>query len=80
MRTNRLRVPVALLEEVSRLADQRGGTMQDVAAEAVYRLSQDQLWASVRSALNNLGAAEMASYQVESGWLDAAAADGLDEH
>lgn len=53
--------------------------MPDVVAEAVHQLSQDQPWASVRSALNNLGAAEMASYQVESSWLDAATADGLDE-
>lgn len=53
--------------------------MQDVVADAVHRLSQDEWWASVRSAFDNLGAEETASYQAESSRLDAAAADGLDE-
>lgn len=53
--------------------------MQDVVADAVHRLSQDEWWASVHSALDDLGPTVAASYQAESSRLDAAAADGLDE-
>ena len=77
--TTTLRVTTALRDEISRLADQRGSTMQDVVADAVHRLSQDEWWASVHSALDDLGPTVAASYQAESSRLDAAAADGLDE-
>lgn len=53
------------------------GDMQDVVVDAVHRHSRDEWWASVHSALDDLGAAETASYQAESSRLDAAAADGL---
>lgn len=77
--TTTLRVTTALRDEISRLAARRGCTMQEIVADAVQRLSQDEWWASVRSALDDLSTEETASYQADSGRLVAAAADGLDE-
>ncbi len=77
--TTTLRVPTELRDEISRLAKQRGTTMTEVVAAAVHRLGREQWWMLVRGALDGLSDAEAASYQVESGRLDAAAADGLDD-
>ena len=78
-RTTTLRVPTELRDEISRLAETRGTTMLDVVTDAVHRLGRDEWWSSVRSALDGLSAAEVASYQCESRELDAAAADGIDD-
>ena len=76
-RTTTLRVPTALRDEISRLAEQRGTTMIEVVTDAVQRLSRDEWWSSVRDALDGLTAAEEASYQAGSLGMDAASADGL---
>lgn len=77
--TTTLRVPVELRDEISRLAKQRGTTMLDVVTDAVHRLDREEWWSSVRGALDALNDAEVASYRAESGILDAAAGDGLDD-
>ena len=45
--TTTLRVPTALRDEISRLAEQRGTTMLEVVTDAVHRLSRDEWWSSV---------------------------------
>ena len=70
----------ARVGRVARIAEQRGTTMLEVVTDAVHRLGRDEWWSSVRDALDGLTSSEVASYQVESQQLDAAAsADGLDE-
>ena len=78
-RTTTLRVPIELRDEISRLAERRGTTMLDVVTDAVLRLGRDEWWSSVRGALDDLSAANVAGYQSESRGLDAAAADGIDD-
>jgi len=75
--TTTLRVPIKLRDEISRLADQRGSTMLEVVTDAVHRLSRDEWWDSVHHALDDLDAAEVASYQAESSRLNSAASDGI---
>ncbi len=77
--TTTLRVPIELRDEISRLAEQRGTTMLEVVADAVHRLSREQWWTLVRSALDGMSDAEAESCQAESRRLDATAADGLDD-
>ena len=77
--TTTLRVPTELRDEISRLAKQRGTTMLDVVTDAVHRLSREQWWTLVRSALDEMSDAEAGSYHDESRRLDATASDGLDD-
>lgn len=72
-----LRVPVALRDEIARLARGRGTTMVDVVAQAVHRLANDQWWADVREALDSMGPAGVAPLRAETVGLDGASADGL---
>jgi hypothetical protein len=77
--TTTLRVPSDLRDEIARIAKQRGTTMLEVVTDAVHRLGRDEWWSSVRESLDGLTPSEVATYQAESGRLDAASADGLDE-
>lgn len=77
--TTTLRVPTELRDEIARLAEQRNTSMLQVVSDAVHGLSRDDWWMSVTDALDGLDAEQAASYQAESGSLDSAAADGLDD-
>ncbi|WP_420439179.1 hypothetical protein [Candidatus Poriferisodalis sp.] len=50
-----------------------------MVTEALRQLSRDEWWDSVRDALDDLDAAEVAAYQTESSGLDPTASDCLTE-
>ena len=77
--TTTLRLPVALRDEIARLADERESTMLDVVAEAVARLTRDQWWAQVHQELETMTPAELAEYHADVEPLDATSSDGLRE-
>lgn len=77
--TTTLRLPVALRDDIARLADERGSTLLDVVADAVDRLKRDQWWAQVHQELETMTPGELAEYHAEVEMLDTTTADGLRE-
>lgn len=77
--TTTLRVPSVLRDEIARLAEARGTTMLGVVTEAIHQLSRDEWWSTVHRALDDASEANLASYRDETGRLDGATPDGLDE-
>jgi predicted transcriptional regulator len=75
--TTTLRVSTELRDEIARLADERGTTMLEVVADAIHRLTRDQWWATVHTALDQMTGDDVEAYQAEAGLLDDTAADGL---
>ena len=50
--TTTLRLPIALRDEIARIAQQRGSTMLEVVTDAVRRLRRDEWWIAVHVALD----------------------------
>lgn len=75
--TTTLRVPVALRDEIARLATERGTTMLDVVTHAIRQLTRDLWWATVQGALDQVGDDDLASYRAQAVELDCTAGDGL---
>ncbi len=75
--TTTLRVPVALRDEIARIAQRRGSTMLEVVTDAVRRLRQDEWWVAVHVTLDALEA-DPEGYAAETRVLDHASSDGLD--
>ncbi len=73
-----LRLPVALRDEIARLADESGSTLLDVVADAVARLKRDQWWAQVHAELETMTAEELVEYHADIETLHAVTSDGLD--
>lgn len=78
--TTTLRVPVELRDEIARIAEQRGTTMLDVVTDAIHRLSRDEWWDTVHSALDEMSDDETAAYRRDTEAFDAAAGDGIHAH
>ncbi len=77
--TTTLRLPVALRDEIARLADERESTLLDVVADAVARLKRDQWWAQVHEELETITPAELGDYHADAERRDVTTADGLRE-
>ena len=77
--TTTLRLPVALRDEIARLADERESTLLDVVADAVAHLKRDKWWAQVHEELETMTSAELADYHADAETLDVTTADGLRE-
>lgn len=75
--TTTLRVPVALRNEVARLARVRGTTMLVVVTDAVEELRRSQWWASLHAELEALDDGDIAGHVTETGILDHASGDGI---
>jgi len=78
--TTTLRVPVELRDEIARIAGRRGTTMLDVVTDAIHRLSRDEWWDTVHSALDQMSDDEAAAYRRDTEGFDAAAGDGIHAH
>ena len=77
--TTTLRLPVALRDEIARLADERESTLLEVVTDAVAQLKRDQWWAQVHEELETMTPAELAEYQADVETLGATSSDGLRE-
>ena len=75
--TTTLRLPVALRDEIARLADERECTLLEVVTDAVARLKREHWWAQVHEELETMTPAELAEYHADVETLDATTADGL---
>ena len=77
--TTTLRVPVALRDEIARLAEARGATMVDVVTDAIHRLTTEQWWDTVHDALEQMAPEDVAAYQAEAARLDVVVGDNIHE-
>jgi hypothetical protein len=54
--------------------------MLDVVTDAIHRLSRDEWWDTVHSALGEMSDDETAAYRRDTEAFDAAAGDGVNVH